>query len=638
MGTRGDAGDDAPEGKGYRALPTKVASRDADVRPATSTSSASARAVRAVSPTAAAIKSANGTGIFAGCAMLVVGNSDGVLAATLLDVQAQGLKVQCAGNAEQRRQWSEHTGRCYTLVRRHAADATEAVEAIKEHTGQADGDCVQVVTLDWLKECLALKLCLNPSRHVIFKPSAHHMPLAGFAQLRVSISQYTVGTGARGQERRLGIELVQILGAKYKETFNGKTCTHLITPVIEGSKCKLALSKGVPMVTFDWLYDCYRKGALLDTAPYRSPAGRDDGSLPSGEPTTAGEPTTHANPGKCPLSQQTSSQIRGSNPTLQPSEPPPPLQHPPPPRNPPHPPPAHPLLYEQRHDQLAAPASAQPPTAHELSAAREPSPEGSAPRLQNTTPQPKSPSPMRRGQFAPIAKAREPREPQPPTSTHQPAALLPSAPACPSLGAPSARSTTNAMPVRADPSGAASVAGGAASGRGGSVGGSLQRMGTMACVEAFIESEARGAASLDECTKAPQPAPGVQSALVVAPQGVQQRRLRRSELEGDSDAFEASQVEEVRYIDPQQQVGSAPNWPLLVQPEPPLTAKPLIVSPDSYRSSQTVSATGCSRTSTMEPRQQRRAQRRRAGSSSKSTRYSGGCGQHARLVWRPGQR
>lgn len=85
------------------------------------------------------------------------------------------------------------------LVRRHAAEAKEAAEAIQAHCGQADGGQARTVSLDWLKECLLLKLCLDPTQHVLFSPSTHPMPLADFAQLRISISQYAVGAGAKGQ-------------------------------------------------------------------------------------------------------------------------------------------------------------------------------------------------------------------------------------------------------------------------------------------------------------------------------------------------------------------------------------------------------------------------------------------------------
>ena len=63
----------------------------------------------------------------------------------------------------------------------------------------------------------------------------HMLPLRDFVGLRMSFTQYDVD----GAERRLGRELLAVLGAKERDDF-GKKHTHLLCPCVTGNKCRAA--------------------------------------------------------------------------------------------------------------------------------------------------------------------------------------------------------------------------------------------------------------------------------------------------------------------------------------------------------------------------------------------------------------
>ncbi|KAL1504222.1 hypothetical protein AB1Y20_010631 [Prymnesium parvum] len=212
---------------------------------------------------------------FGRCCLLVCGRvpNEKVDAAVGL-AQENGMKVLRDSGDEAREAWRRHEGQLLVLVPLGQIGyrmAEEVVEGVRSRHSPPRGVTLPwAVTLPWLEECLLLRKCVDPSTHPIFTPTPHE--LAGVLDtFKISVSQYKVMDDINGQERRLGVRLIQIMGGRYTERFGSK-CTHLVCPHISGEKCDKALELRVPMVTFEWIYACYAHGKLAPLRPYLSKA------------------------------------------------------------------------------------------------------------------------------------------------------------------------------------------------------------------------------------------------------------------------------------------------------------------------------------------------------------------------------
>ena len=144
--------------------------------------------------------------------------------ATAVQVALGGLTILRDDVDEDVGTWRLHHGKAAVLAPhgpggrqafRHAAsvlgaDTTQLSRRTNCEDGRVHGSerTCKVVTFQWLVECVSLGKAVNPTRHPIFQPSHHELPLPTFAGFTLTFSQYN----ANSDERRLGIELIKLLG------------------------------------------------------------------------------------------------------------------------------------------------------------------------------------------------------------------------------------------------------------------------------------------------------------------------------------------------------------------------------------------------------------------------------------------
>ena len=447
-----------------------------------------------------------------------------------------------------------HEGRRFVLVgmgRNGLAAAQGALGAHRVRRGEA---AAQAVTSYWLEECVACRMLLEPSAHLLFEPRPH-VAIGIFSTYHISATQYKVVDGIKGQERRLGVELIKIMGAKYSDAFEPKSCSHLICPAIFGAKCEKAAKHKVPMVTFEWLYECYRRGCEVSLDSYRpkrdvaaAAATRDAAAAAAAEalsgtqvPATAPQPPSQLPP-------------RASAP---------------------------PDAAGLATAAAAAPAAAAPTAAAPAAAKRRP-PATSAGGRASDAPLERQPSEGQPSPDPPLSSSQRrepvssplPKSPMLDGMRRAQHALLPSAPhaygvagaaaadgdgSCARRPQPQGEGGARGAPAAARPASAVAVPAepphrsGVAARPSGAPNSALQRCGTVASAEMILQGLETGG-GLDDCTMAPMPAAGRGALALARDDGLVPRRpVRRAELDGtDGESWEASQVSEVRYEDPQQ--------------------------------------------------------------------------------------
>ncbi|KAJ3187995.1 DNA topoisomerase 2-binding protein 1 [Gaertneriomyces sp. JEL0708] len=118
---------------------------------------------------------------------------------------------------------------------------------------------VRLVTEYWIDRCIHAGKLLDPADLVIYRPTKHELPLAGFKHLIIGISGY------HGIERDHLGRLVRVIGADFTETLSKKN-THLLSPRgLQNLKTQKASEWNVKIVDAEWLYECTAAGRLLPT-------------------------------------------------------------------------------------------------------------------------------------------------------------------------------------------------------------------------------------------------------------------------------------------------------------------------------------------------------------------------------------
>ncbi|KAL3904887.1 MAG: hypothetical protein SGPRY_011121, partial [Prymnesium sp.] len=441
--------------------------------------------------------------VFEGCSMLVWGHERHHSTA-LERAEAQGMRVFWDGVDGEHQEWRMREGRRFVLVPAGADNFRAALNLLKAD-GQGRGGDGCAVSLAWLEECTSLKQLLDPSAHPIFSPMPHDCGDL-FKPFRISTSQYKVDDGINGQVRRLGARLIQAMGGRYTDVF-GVKCSHLVCPQVSGAKCEKALKSNVPIVTFEWVYvsrstaplpvshECYRRGRVVELTPYLAPYALSRCPLETAPHSSArAEPAANLD-AKIPPASASASALtcaHKSDPTSQPMA-------------------APASGCAAAHFSIHTSATNRPPTPLESSVDS-----SSAKEAEAFHP----PRPARRG------------SPQP-TPTDPPS--------------PSRMAKRDPLVMRDEHAGQQKDKEQEPAGR-------LQRCGTVASAEMLLQG-LDASSALEECTVAPMPRRVASDALVAVRDdaAIPRRHLRRSELDGtEANSWEASQVSEVRYEDPQQ--------------------------------------------------------------------------------------
>ena len=146
--------------------------------------------------------------------------------------------------------------------------ACHELECVTSNGSQDDGDLrpPACVSLQWLTDCVRARKCLSPSAHPLYSPCTHRLPLPDFHEQDICISQYH----PQSDERQLAIDVIKLLGARYKENFR-RGHSLLVCPHIGGKKCNFAEEWDVPMVTLSWLNDCFEAGSQVAIQPHHRP-------------------------------------------------------------------------------------------------------------------------------------------------------------------------------------------------------------------------------------------------------------------------------------------------------------------------------------------------------------------------------
>ena len=262
-----------------------------------------------------------------------IGTGDEMLSKALRDAQTYGsLRLLCDSSVGDLDEWMSHEGPAAVLAPQgpdglraakqraqelhaarlrqrgidpndHVRQQLERAASSQQGGGNEEDDIAErfgegghhppcAVTLQWLLGCVRARKCLSPSRHPIYTPCQSRLPLADFKELSFSISQYDVNS----EERRLAIDVIKLLGGKYRESFS-RNRSHLVCSRISGEKCEKAQEWGVPMVTAAWLRDCFESGCAVPITDAHRPKLPDPSENPAARPGSAGPPMRPASAG-----------------------------------------------------------------------------------------------------------------------------------------------------------------------------------------------------------------------------------------------------------------------------------------------------------------------------------------------------
>jgi NAD-dependent DNA ligase len=108
----------------------------------------------------------------------------------------------------------------------------------------------QIVSLQWLEECIQAKNYIEPYKPHIHYPIRCSTGIPEMSKLVISV------TGFVGEERNDLKFLIKACGAKYSGALSKKENTHLICCVPEGEKYQKALEWNIKVTNKRWLYDC----------------------------------------------------------------------------------------------------------------------------------------------------------------------------------------------------------------------------------------------------------------------------------------------------------------------------------------------------------------------------------------------
>ncbi|KAK9096174.1 hypothetical protein Sjap_021671 [Stephania japonica] len=129
---------------------------------------------------------------------------------------------------------------------------------------QQASNCAQttIVSTHWIRSCLEDGSIQDVGSHVIYSPLPCNVPIRGFNEFRICISQY------EDKDKLLLRNLCFVLGSKFSEKLTRKA-THLICKFTCGKKYIAACEWGIQPVTFDWISECIRQDAIVSADPFR---------------------------------------------------------------------------------------------------------------------------------------------------------------------------------------------------------------------------------------------------------------------------------------------------------------------------------------------------------------------------------
>ncbi|KAK9162399.1 hypothetical protein Syun_003301 [Stephania yunnanensis] len=129
---------------------------------------------------------------------------------------------------------------------------------------QQASNCTQTtfVSTHWIRSCLEDGSIQDVGSHIIYSPLACNVPIRGFNEFRICVSQY------EDKDKLLLRNLCFVLGAKFSEKLT-KKATHLICKFTCGNKYVAACKWGIQPVTIDWISACIRQDAIVSTDPFR---------------------------------------------------------------------------------------------------------------------------------------------------------------------------------------------------------------------------------------------------------------------------------------------------------------------------------------------------------------------------------
>jgi len=130
---------------------------------------------------------------------------------------------------------------------------------------------LQLVTLHWLKACIAEKTRHPSSAFPHFEPGKHAMPLSSMSEFMIRITG--LEQDRKSSRERLHLEeLVQVLGAKVAQQNTKKSeLTHFVCgepSLLQNGIAEVATKRQIPLVSVQWLLDCFRLGSLQPERDY----------------------------------------------------------------------------------------------------------------------------------------------------------------------------------------------------------------------------------------------------------------------------------------------------------------------------------------------------------------------------------
>ncbi|CAK9022554.1 unnamed protein product [Durusdinium trenchii] len=127
----------------------------------------------------------------------------------------------------------------------------------------SDAGSVVLVTTQWLEACISEKAIHSSSDFPHFEPAKHPLPLSSMSNFVIRITGLEQDRKSTRERWRLE-ELVKVLGAKVAQQSTRKSeLTHIVcaeASLLEARLAEMATKRQVPLVSVQWLLDCFRYG------------------------------------------------------------------------------------------------------------------------------------------------------------------------------------------------------------------------------------------------------------------------------------------------------------------------------------------------------------------------------------------
>ncbi|CAJ1337973.1 unnamed protein product [Effrenium voratum] len=147
-----------------------------------------------------------------------------------------------------------------------------------------------LATLHWVKACAEEKTLHSTGAYPHFQPSSHSFPLASMSRFLIRITGLDEYRQSTIQRRRLE-ELIQVLGAKVAQHNNRQSeLTQIVCAVVANLDPRIADSakkRQIPVVSVQWLFDCFRLGSHQPEANYASSASSVSAAIEGAAPAAS---------------------------------------------------------------------------------------------------------------------------------------------------------------------------------------------------------------------------------------------------------------------------------------------------------------------------------------------------------------